>query len=199
MEIAAAKLQAWQQQDSQEFDRNADIIGNSACFSDVIVNSNNLNVNVASSSGHIATAVFPEKQIAKTLTKVCSGATKVSAAVANRTEACCSSIQENAFRELKGAKIQQHGFLPSHRYNDDVRVCDVTYSHAPQASYCFFTAYTSQNCPHYLSVQQSTPLSHLAEPYLPQRPIFDLRLLQGLVERIVLRRLVVPIFILRGM
>ena len=70
-------------------------------------------------------------------------------------------------------------FLPSDRYNDDVRVCDVTYSHAPHASYCFFTAYTSLNRPHYLSVQQSTPLSHLAEPYLPQRPIFDLRLLPG--------------------
>ena len=64
------RCKAWQQQDSQEFDRNADIIGNRACFSDVAVNSNNLNVNVASSSGHIATAVFPEKQIAKTLTKV---------------------------------------------------------------------------------------------------------------------------------
>ena len=85
MEIAAAKMQAWQQQDSQEFDRNADIIGNRACFSNVAVNSNNLNVDVASSSGHIATAVFPEKQIAKTLTKVCPGATKVSATVANRT------------------------------------------------------------------------------------------------------------------
>ena len=46
-----------------------DIIGNRACFSDVVVNSKNLNVNVASSSDHIATAVFPEKQIAKTLTK----------------------------------------------------------------------------------------------------------------------------------
>ena len=179
MEIAAAKMQAWQQQDIQEFDRNADIIGNRACFSDVAVNSNNLNVNVASSSGHIATAVFPEKQIAKTLTKVCPGATKVSATVANRTEAGCRSIQENACSELKGANIQEHGFLPSDRYNADVRFCDVTYSHAPQASYCFSTAYSSQNRPHYSSVQQPTPLSHLAEPYLPRRPIFDLRHIPG--------------------
>ena len=95
MEIAAAKMQALQPQVSQEFDQTANIIGNRACFSDVVVNSNNLNVNAASSSGHIATAVFPEKQIAKTLTKVCPGATKVSASVANRTEAGCSSIQEN--------------------------------------------------------------------------------------------------------
>ena len=126
MEIAAAKMQAWKQQDSQEFDRNADIIGNRACFSDVDVNSNNLNVNVASSSGHTATAVFPEKQITKTLTKVRPSATKVSATVANRTEAGCSSIQENAFCELRGANIQEHGFLPSNRYNADVRFCDVT-------------------------------------------------------------------------
>ena len=97
----------------------------------------------------------------------------MSAAVANRTEVGGSSIQENAFSELKGANIQEHGFLPSDRYNTDIRFCDVTYSHALQASYCFSTAYSSQNRPHYSSVQQPTPLSHLAEPYLPQRPIFD--------------------------
>ena len=96
-----------------------------------------MNVNVASSSGHSATAVFPEKQIAKTLTKVCPGATKVKATKANRIEAGSSGIQENAFSVYKGANIQEHGFLPSDRYNTDVRLCDVTYSHAPQTSYCF--------------------------------------------------------------
>ena len=94
MEIAAAKMQSWQQQESQEFDRNADIIGNRACFSDVVVKSNNLSFNAASSSGHITTAVFPEKQIAETLSKVRPDATKVSATVVNRTKAGCSGIQE---------------------------------------------------------------------------------------------------------
>ena len=75
--------------------------------------------------------------------------------------------------------MQEHGFLPSDRYNADLRFCDVTYSHAPQASYWFSTAYSSQNRLHYSSVQQPTPLSHLAEPYLPQRPIFDLRHMPG--------------------
>ena len=142
---------------------------------------------LARSSGHITTAVFPEKQIAKTLTKICPGASKVSATVANRTEAGCSSIQENACSELKGANNQKHGFLPSDRYNADVRFCDVTYSHASQASYCFSTAYSSQNCPHYSSVQQPTPLSHLAEPYLLRDRFLICDISQGQVGRAVLR------------
>ena len=110
MEIAAATMQAWQQQDCQELDRYADIFGDCACFDGLVGNLNNLNVNVASSTNYIVTAVFPDKQIAKSLIKTCPEAIKLSLTVALESDPGCSSSQETAFSLLKRANIQEYGY-----------------------------------------------------------------------------------------
>jgi len=168
MEIAAAKMQFWQQQDDSIIQRLSNV-GKLACSSDNgqnhFSNSNvsgvnalkaaTINFNITGSMAHSSRVDVKTSRLnMNTLTTAFPSIAmpKVSANMRSENSdiAGCSYVNENPYRVSKS-------------------VTGIQTSAQAQASYCNPTTYSSENRPFYSGVQQSFSLSHVAEPYVLQR------------------------------